>query len=337
MTVCVLGAGAVGGALAARLAQAGHPVSVVARGDHGRAIEQHGICLIAGENRTTTRVPCFASIEEVPGKPSIVIVTVKQTQLPPLAKPLASVIRQGAVVVLAMNGVPWWFANELPLPRASAVMDQIDPGGSLSSLIPTDRLINAVVQSSCEVIEPGVIVNTTPGRNRLRIGWVAEPKPGEYFDRLSVLQTVLPSAGYETLLSENVRRDIWNKMSLWVAVSPLSALLGLPLNVLASDADAVSLMEGTMWDMVNLGRELGYDDDDRVGEKIAFYRDKPTRPSILKDIELGRAPELAHCILIFDEIAKAIGANTPFLSTIACMARLKFGSLVSKAIGPSSS
>lgn len=308
-----------------RLSRLGCAVCAVVRGDHGNAIRQNGLKLVSGNTEIVERVQCVESIDALVHPPDVVVVAVKQNQLPVLAAPLGKLTRAGSTLVFAMNGVPWWFAHELLLPNGSSLLNTIDPALVLSKLVGRERLVNAVVQSSNEVIAPGVILNTTPQRNRLRIGWIDSPDVDSKSTLLDQLSMTLTAAGYETSLSSDVRRDIWNKMSLWLAVSPLAALLGRPLNILVQDPQSRAFMVAIMREMVALGRSLGFEGDDLVEEKIDFYFDKPTKPSILKDVEMGRPLELANCVMIFDEIVKKRGFSAPNIALVSALARLRFG------------
>lgn len=321
--ICVYGAGAVGGALAVRLKSAGEDVSVVARGEHGEAVRERGLTLVTGEVRRTVRLPCVSHPDALETMPDIVFVTVKQTQLPAIAQPLARMISGGARIVFAMNGIPWWFADELPIPCKEAFVDVLDPGRALRSTLDHAALIGAVVQSSNEVVAPGVIVGTTPTRNRMILGSVltgAEHPIGE-------ITSVLERAEYDARETSNIRRDIWKKMSLWLAVSPVAAITGLPLDKLTCDPGGFAIMTSIMRESIGLGRRLGFELADDAEEQIGFYRDKPTRPSLLKDFELGREPELASGVLVFDAIAKALAMPAPYIATVATLARLRYAAL----------
>lgn len=320
MKICVYGAGAIGGALAVRLKLAGQDVAVIARGEHGRAIRERGLTLVAGDRRDTVLVPCVSDGAELQQVPDLVFVTVKQTQLPSIAARLRQMAQGGARIVLAMNGIPWWFAQELPLPPGSALLDEIDPGRVLRDTLGPARLISAVVQSSNEVIEPGVVLGTTPKRNRLILGSVSRGPADPLVARIA---EVLRAAGYEAIEAQDIRYEIWNKMALWMAVSPIAAVTGLSLDRLVSDEGGYAVMCGVMRDMIRLGRAVGFHLPADVEEKVGFYRDKPTRPSLLKDFELGRTPELASCVVIFDAIAKAAGVAVPHLQTLVAITRLR--------------
>lgn len=319
MRICVLGAGAVGGVLAVRLRLAGFDVEVVARGEHGRAIRENGLTLIAGETRHTVRLACAADPEAV-RPPDLVFVTVKQTQLAPIAGTLRRMMDAGSRIVLAMNGIPWWFARELPLPSAGGVMEAIDPGGILGATLPPAHLVSAVVQSSSEVVSPGVVLTTTPKRHRMILGSVS---PGAEHT-LAGIVGILRRADCDAIGTPDIRTAIWDKMALWVAVAPTAALSGMSLDRLASDDGGFRVMCGVMNEMIALGRRLGFASSADVEGRIGYYRDKPTRPSLLQDVELGREPELAGCLLIFDALATSLDVPAPSLQALATLARLRF-------------
>lgn len=322
MKICVYGAGAVGGALAVRLREAGEEVSVVARGAHADAIRQRGLTLIAGDSRRTVRVPCVDHPDALDAQ-DVVFVTVKQTHLPVIAETLSRMLARGARLVFAMNGIPWWFADELPIPHCDALVAELDPGGVLRRCIDNARVIGAVVQSSNEVVEPGVVLSTTPTRNRMVLGNVVVAAD----NRIPEVVAVLERAGYTAWETPDIRRDLWNKMVLYLAVSPIAALTGLPLDKLVRDTGGYAMMTAVMREGIAIGRRLGFELADDVDDRIGFYRDKPTRPSMLKDFELGREPELASSVLIFDSIAKALDVPAPHIAMMATLARLKFSTL----------
>lgn len=322
MKVCVYGAGAVGGALAVRLRVAGVNVSVVARGAHAEAIRERGITLIAGTATQTVRVPCVGHPDELDAQ-DVVFITVKQTQLPAIADPLSRMLARGARAVFAMNGIPWWFADDLPIPRNEALANELDPQGMLHGTIDTASVIGAVVQSSNEIVEPGVVVGTTPTRNRMILGNAIARSD----NRIAEVIAVLERAGYGASETTDIRRELWNKMVLYLAVSPIAALTGLSLDRLVSDPGGHAVMAALMREGIVIGRRLGFELEDDIDERIGFYRDKPTRPSMLVDFELGREPELASGVLVFDAIAKALEVSAPHVAMMATLARLKFSSV----------
>lgn len=318
--ICVYGAGAVGGALAVRLKLSGADVSVVARGEHAVAIRELGLTLITDETRVTVPLRCVDDPAKLEAVPDVIFVTVKQTQLPMIAQPLALMQAGGARLVFAMNGIPWWFADELPIPHKERVVEELDPQGVLRSRLDPRRLIGGMVQSSNEVVEAGVVLSTTPKRNRLIMGNVVTGSD----NRIGEIAAILVAAGYDAYETPDIRRELWNKMTLWLSVAPISAITGLTLDRLVGDRDAFALMTNILREAVALGRRIGFDLVDDAEERIGFYRDKPTRPSLLKDFELGREPELASGVYVFDALAKSLNEPAPNIAAIATMCRLKY-------------
>jgi len=317
--VCVYGAGAVGGALAVRLHDAGVAASIVARGAHGQVIRKRGLTLLAGGATHVARLHCVEDADELEAQ-DVVFVTVKQTHLSAMAGALARMQAKGARLVFAMNGIPWWFADELPIPNKEAFIEELDPGGVLRGAIDTTRAIGAAVLSSNEIVEPGVVLSTTPKRNRIIMGNIVTGAD----NRIAELAAMLERAGYGSWETRDIRLELWNKMVLWLAVSPMSALTGLALDKLVSDPGGYAVMAAIMRETIALGRRLGFDLADETDERIGFYRDKPTRPSLLKDFELGREPELASGVLVFDMLARALDHPAPHIAMIAALTRLRF-------------
>jgi 2-dehydropantoate 2-reductase len=335
MNICVYGAGAVGGSIAARLAASGNTVSVIARGVQLEAVRERGLVVLAGETRIAAQVRAVADPAEL-GPQGLVIVTVKGHQLPAIAAPLGRMLESGAYVVFAMNGILWWFADGLPLRLQVRCAESLDPGGELRRRIPPERIVGAVVNSANEVIEPGVIRNTSPQRNRLVLG-PAKDEAQSIAD-VTAIAAVLARAGYEAPVTADIRQEIWNKLALYVGVSSLAALTHCTLDRLVGDPSALALMSNLMHETIAIGERLGFDGRGNVDEQLRFFHDKPVRPSLLQDFEQGREPELDGSILAVEAIAAALGVDAPRIRILATLLRLKAENLRARraqAITPS--
>jgi 2-dehydropantoate 2-reductase len=326
LKICVYGAGAVGGSLAARLQRVGAGVSVIARGAHGAAIRRSGLTLIAGDDRVVVRVKCV----EVPGEleaQDVVVVAVKSTQLPAIATTLGSLLTPATRVVFAMNGIPWWFGDGLAVALPDALVAALDPDARLRRAIDLDRIIGAVVYSSNEVVAPGVILNSTPDRNRMILG-----KPDGGNDAvLDAMVDLLSHAGYDATATPSIRQALWTKMLIVVGASPVAALTGAALDQLVADESSLALMTALMQEGDAIGRRLGFVTPDDIGRRLAFYRDQPVRPSLLQDFEAGREPELDGGILAFAAIAAAAGVRVPVMDLVATLVRMKAVAMGSRA------
>src|SRR3954463_13470609 len=170
MRICVFGAGAVGGHIAARLAAAGNDVSVIARGAHLAAMREKGITLLHGDQRITGSVRAAEDPVSL-GAHELVIVTLKANALAGIAKELKSMLKGETPVVFAQNGIPWWYGTGLAAGRPRPPdLSRLDPGGALRAAIPAELVVGAVVHSANDVVEPGVIENRTPGNNMIVLG-----------------------------------------------------------------------------------------------------------------------------------------------------------------------
>ena len=326
---------------------------MIARGAHAQAIRQHGLTVIAGDSRIEARVACLDDAAEL-GPQDLIIVAVKGPQLPAIARPLGRLLESGAHAVFAMNGILWWFADGLPLEMPAGFLEALDPGDELRRRIPADRVIGAVVNSSNEVIAPGVILNTTPQRNRVVLGSATTASPDERLwipaaagmttpreerhwipaaagmtatgvsaRAIADASAALARAGYDAPVTSNIRQHVWEEMVLYVAVSSVATLTHHALDKLVCDPGAHALMTDLMQEGTAIGRCLGFDLRDDADERLAFFRDKPVRPSMLQDFELGREPELAGSILAFEAIAGAARVAVPRLDVVATLLRLK--------------
>jgi 2-dehydropantoate 2-reductase len=325
MNICVYGAGAVGGSIAARLSASCENVSVIARGAQADAIRQRGITVLSGDSRIEARVRCVSDPAEL-GPQDLVVVTVKGHQLPAIAVPLGKMLEQGTHAVFAMNGILWWFTDGLPLRVTPAFAESLDPGGVLRRCIPPDRIVGAVVNSGNEVIEPGIVLNTSPDRNRLTLG-AAHGVSAAAVDAVANIAATFARAGYEAPVTPNIRQALWNKLALYIGFAPMAALTHCALDRLVGDPAAYAMMAGLMRETIAIGERLGFEHAGDVDSQLDFFRNKPTRPSMLQDFELGRAPELAGTILAVEAFGQALDIDAPRIGMAATMLRLKAANL----------
>src|SRR5215212_6417131 len=142
MRVCIYGAGAVGGLMAAWLARSGHEVSVVARGAQLEAIRKQGLRVRDG---ASGRIESFPVNTSASGPQDYVIVAVKAQNLTEVAGEIAKFLGEETSVVTAMNGVPWWFFDRLAFGGGQHRLKSLDPSGRLARAMPTERIVGCVV------------------------------------------------------------------------------------------------------------------------------------------------------------------------------------------------
>src|SRR5918992_5422988 len=203
--ICVVGAGAVGGYVGARLAAAGHVTTGVARGATLRALRTHGWRLRTADGLMTAPVPATDEPAEL-GPQDVVVIAVKAPALPSVAARIAPLLDQDTVIVSAMNGVPWWFFDGFGGPCDGLRLPAIDPGGTLTAPLPAPHVIGRVLHIAVSAPEPGVTLHKAGHR------FIVGEPDGRVSARLTALAETFGSAGMDVNVSTRIRRDIWYKL-----------------------------------------------------------------------------------------------------------------------------
>jgi 2-dehydropantoate 2-reductase len=305
MKICVFGAGAVGGHIAARLAAKGHDVSVVARGAHLQKIQEQGIKLLHGEEVIAGRVRTSN-----PGPQDFVIVALKANLLDSFAESAAPLLGRDTAVVFAQNGIPWWYGMGAKAPDLSI----LDPEKNLSRTIDPGRVIGAVVYSANEVIEPGVIMKHVPGNNMLVVG-EADDRDSP---RIRSLRKILEDCGMSSPPAPDIRAAIWSKLVQNLANSTLTTLMGATVAQLRADA-GLSSLSGKISEE---GRAIAQ----AYGINLALAPQRPGgghssgmpnhKPSMLQDYERGRPMEIASQLLVPLAFARDAQVPAPTLEAL---------------------
>jgi 2-dehydropantoate 2-reductase len=310
MRICVFGAGAVGGHLAARLAAAGHEVSVVARGAHLEAMKARGVKLLHGDEVIHGRVQTTNI-----GVQDAVIVALKATALASFADAAPPLLAPDTAVVFAQNGIPWWYAED---------MESLDPGRRLARAVPRASVVGGVVYSANEVVEPGVIRNFVPGNNMLVIGDADNRNP----PRVVHLREALQQSGMASPRPDDIRHAVWAKLVQNVGHSSLCLLTESTTSAVLRDPELSKLSERMKAEASAIARAHGID--------IARAPQRPSgghasgavghRPSMLQDYERGRPMEVEAQLVAPLRFARAANVPTPTLDMIVPLAAHKAAS-----------
>src|SRR6185503_300772 len=215
MKVCIYGAGAIGGLMAAWLARAGHEVSVVARGAQLEAIRRHGLRVRSKGEAESFRIKAESDPAKL-GAQDYVLVAVKAQSLTQVAENISPLLGADTSVVTAMNGVPWWFFHGLR--NGNNHLESLDPGGKLSRAIPTERVVGCVIHLAASTPEPGVVSHNMGAK--LILG---EPG-GKNTARTGRIGDALTAAGFEVIVTETIEKEFWVKLLGNVSFNPVSAL-----------------------------------------------------------------------------------------------------------------
>jgi 2-dehydropantoate 2-reductase len=321
MRICVYGAGAVGGHLAAKLSAAGNEVSVVARGPNLLALQTKGVRLRHGEREIAGRVAASDDPAKL-GAQDAVLVTLKANALAAVADGIGPLLGKDTQVVFAQNGIPWWYDLGLAASRPRPPdLSRLDPGGRLRKAISAERLIGAVVYSANAVVEPGVVLNHTPGRNMLTLGRVDDKEaPG-----LSKLRQVLESADVHSPACTDIRQAIWGKLLLNLSTSTLCLLSEGTVADVRGDPGLAAINERIAAEGRAIAAAHGIDPagaPERPGGGHGSGR-IGHKPSMIQDYELGRPMEVEAQLATPLAFGRAAGVATPTLDALVALVAYK--------------
>ena len=314
MRFCVYGAGAIGGYMAVELASSGQDVCLVARGAHLRAIQQHGLKLVA---RGTEKVARIAAAENASafGVQDVVICALKAHQAYESAAAFAPLLGPDTCVVTAMNGIPWWYFYKTGGRFEGRHLKSVDPDGRQWNNIGPQRAIGCVVEPACEVIAPGVIAHHQ--FNRFILG---EPD-GSRSERLQALSKTLTAAGFDAPVRDNIRWNIWLKLWGNVCFNPISALTGATLGRMIGDPELRALCRTMMLETKAVNEALDVhipaDMIDRRLTGAASATDH--KMSMLQDLERGRSLEIDALVGVVQELGRLTSVGTPVIDAVLAL------------------
>ncbi len=317
MKICIFGAGAIGGYMGAKLAEAGADVSLVARGPHLEAMRAKGLTLIEeGESRT---FPVTASDDPAAlGVQDYVIVTLKAHSVPPVVHKMQPLIGPQTTIVSGVNGVPWWYFHKIGGAREGTRLASVDPGDVQWNGFGPDRVLGCVVYPAAEVIEPGVVKHIEG--NRFSLG---EPD-GSKSERAQRLSEALGKAGLKAPVRPKLRDEIWVKLWGNLSFNPISALTHATLDVLCTDPGTRAVARAMMLEAQQIAESLGVtfpiDVDRRIdgGAAVGAHR-----TSMLQDLDAGRPMEIDALIGSVQELGRVTGTPTPTIDTVLALIQLR--------------
>ena len=324
MRICVVGAGAVGGLIAARLAAAGGAeVSVLARGAALAAITERGLRLSqaaapgeGGGATVTARVAASADAAEL-GPQDFVVIAVKAQSMPGVAATAGPLLGPGTAVLPTLNGVPWWFLDGFGGPAANRHLDSVDPGGAIAAALPALRVIGAAVHLSASSPAPGEVAWRSGN------GLILGELDGTRSARLAALGGALRGAGFDVTTSARIRDDVWYKLWGNLTLNPICALTNASAGPAMDDDLVRALVSAAMAEARAIGERIGCpiaqapEDRHVVTRRLGDFV-----PSMLQDARAGRPLELAALTGAVRELGELTGVPTPFVDAIHGLTRL---------------
>lgn len=316
MKFAVLGAGAIGGYVGAALARGGADVTLIARGPHLQAMQEHGVRVLSPRGNFDARPAATGDLAAIGGA-DVVFVALKAYSLTEVAPRIGPLLAPGAAVIWAQNGIPWWYFQSLNGPLAGTSLQSVDPGGVIAGAIGPEHNIGCVVYCSAEIVAPGVIRHTEGTRFS-----VGEPD-GSMTERCQRISAAFTAGGLKAPADPRLRDQIWLKLVGNVAFNPITALTGATLGELGTLPEMTDLLRAIFAECAEVAARLGITFpvplDRRLAAGIAVGDHKT---STLQDLEAGKQLEIDCMTGAVTELAGLLGIEVPHVRTVHACAKL---------------
>ena len=321
--ICIFGAGAIGGYLAAALDNAGAAVSLVARGPHLEAILKNGLTFEKDGVTSTHHLPASSDPADL-GPQDVVFLAVKAHGIPAIIDGLKPLLHDDTIIVPAVNGLPWWYFHGAG--TGTALDEQpllaVDPDRRIWDEIGPQRAIGCVVYPACEIAAPGHVRHLDGDRFSL-----GEPS-GERTDRIRDLSALMIAGGLKAPVRPCIRDEIWIKLWGNCSFNPVSALTGATLDEIGNDPGSRQLVTDIMTEVQAIGEaagaRFGVSIDKRIAGATAIVGHKP---STRQDIEAGRPLEIDPILTAVIELADRLEIEAPALSRVTALLKLQAATL----------
>ncbi len=318
MKIAIIGAGAIGGLVGAKLALAGEDVTFVVRGANLDAISRTGIKLIShdGIEQVATNVNASNDYAAI-GVQDMVILAMKAHQVESIAADLPNLLGPETVVVTMQNGVPFWYFQKHGGALDGARVSSVDPTGALLEKIPASHIIGCVVYPASELIAPGVIKHIEG--DRFPVGEL----DGTTTERVTRVSECFVNAGFKAPILDHIRSEIWLKLWGNLTFNPISALAHATLVDICQFPLSRALAASMMSEAQAVGEKLGITFRVSLDKRIAgAEKVGKHKTSMLQDIEAGRAPEIDALVGSVVELARLVELPTPHIDTVYALMKL---------------
>lgn len=317
MRVCIVGAGAIGCFVGARLARAGVDVTLMARGAQLRALQGAGLRLVERDaSESVLRLRAVERIAEA-GAQDLVILAVKAHQVAPIASEVAQLLDGETTLVTMQNGIPWWYFQGIGGPYAGKVVESVDPGGQVAAAIAARHIVGCVVYPACEMVRPGVVRHVEG--DRFPLGEL----DGSVSERAQRISALFAAAGLRSPVLPDIRSEVWLKLWGNLCFNPISALSRATLADICAEPHTRALATAMMGEAQAVANLLGATFRVPVEKRIeGASRVGHHRTSMLQDVESARATELDALLGSVIELARLTGTPVPHLEAVYACATL---------------
>jgi 2-dehydropantoate 2-reductase len=314
--LAVVGAGAIGAYVGAALARGGADVTLIARGEHLRAMQARGVRVLSPRGDFEARPDAtddFAAMADA----DVVFIGLKAYSLPELAPQIGSHLRSGTAVIAAQNGIPWWYFQSDGGLLDGAVVESVDPGGIVSSSIPPEAVVGCVVYCATELAGPGVIRHIEG--TRFSIG---EPN-GSESERCRAISEAFRAGGLKCPVDSRLRDQIWLKLIGNAAFNPVSVLTRATLGQLGESPEMREVLHALLEESAAVAEKLGATLSVSIERRLeGGFAVGEHKTSMLQDFEAGKPLEIECLTGAIIELAGKLGVDVPRLRVVDAAVRV---------------
>jgi 2-dehydropantoate 2-reductase len=318
MKVAIIGCGAIGGYVGAKLALAGERVTFIARGANLEAVQHRGVRLILADGTEQLAGNVVATQDYVAaGAQHVVILAVKAHQLEAVAASVPHLCGPDTVVVTMQNGIPYWYFHHHGGEWAGSVVRSVDPSGVIARMIPPEKVVGCVVYPATELIAPGVVKHIEG--DRFPVGEL----DGTSSERVRRVSQCFTRAGFKAPVLEDIRSEIWLKLWGNLTFNPISALTRSTLADICQFPATRELAAAMMTEAQTIAHKLGIVFRVSLDKRIAgAERVGNHKTSMLQDVEAGRLPELEALVGSVVELGRLTRTHTPHIDAVYGLTQL---------------
>jgi ketopantoate reductase len=316
MKVCIVGAGAIGGLMGAKLALAGEQVTVIDQGAHLKAIQENGLKLIWEDGTEHVAEVALATDKvEDAGQQDLIILALKAHYLEQVAKKIDHLCGPDTMIVTVQNGIPWWYFQKHGGEHDGKPLETLDPDGILGKYIDADKIVGCVVYPAASIEAPGVIRHVEG--DRFPIGEL----DGSESPRLQKLHDTLVNAGFRSRILDDIRSEIWLKAWGNLSFNPISALTHATLVEICQFPETRKLAESMMGEAQAVAEKLGITFRHTIEKRIDGAESVGShKTSMLQDVEAGRSLEIEALIGAILELSRITETPAPSIAAVyACV------------------
>lgn len=320
MRILIFGAGAVGGYLGGILTVAGADVTLVARGAHYEAMTGRGLVLEGKKSGRPEpiRVRACRPREEKPPY-DLIFVGLKSHQIAGNAAHLAKLLAPDGMIILAQNGIPYWYFEKIDSPLRGSRLPSLDPDGTLATFLPINSVIGGVTWKPADLVEPGRIRLADQPSDRLVVGEL----DNRLTPRLDAIKNAIEPAGWPVVVTDDIRRFKWRKLMSNAVFNPLGVITQSSAQQIVTFLPTRRLALAMIEEVFAVASSVGIVPDMAPGETIEYTEKRVDIPSsTLQDMRAGRELEIDAILNAVIDIARLTGVPVPHLEVSAACAGL---------------